>query len=269
VLKVGSLFHCDKALQQLSQSLAAPASFAARRSGMGELTRCLRLKEMQSSASSSSPNPFTLHMTSFLHCAVSAACLAAVIHYGPRSPPDYVGFAVPFFLLQIACEVALGLCTRNHWFKYDLADSISSIGAGSIDQLFFKLVLQPIAITSGPYRFIHETYGMPLPAALPVPLQLLILILLVDFGTCFCAASMILLPCFGLISSFRLLLLPSRQSRVQLAVGCTPRAPHQRVLQPHHCAAAERLPELLFLADLPPSRARFPPDTVCCVPIPR
>ena len=45
------------------------------------------------------------------------------------------------------------------------------IGAGSIDQLFFKLVLQPIAITSGPYRFIHETYGMPLPAALPVPLQ--------------------------------------------------------------------------------------------------
>ena len=137
------------------------------------------------SPSSPPPQPFIQHLTSFIHCSVSAACLAAVIRFGPRSPPDYVGFAVPFFLLQIACEVALGLCTRNHWFKYDLADSISSMGAGSIDQLFFKLVLQPVAITSGPYRFIHETYGMSLP--LPVPLQLIILILFVDFGTQYCA----------------------------------------------------------------------------------
>jgi hypothetical protein len=126
------------------------------------------------------PRPFTQCVTAFLHCAVSAACLAAVIWFGPRSPPDYVGFAVPFFLVQIACEVLLGICTRNSWFKYDLADSISSIGAGSIDQLFFKLVLQPIAITSGPYRFIHETYGTSL--LLPAPLQLIILVLFVDFG---------------------------------------------------------------------------------------
>jgi hypothetical protein len=136
--------------------------------------------------SSSAPNPFTLHITSFLHCALSAACLAAVIQYGPRNPPDYVGFAVPFFLLQIACEVALGLCTRNNWFQYDLADSISSVGAGSIDQLFFKLVLQPIAITSGPYRFVHETCSISLPSLLPAPqqqaLQLVALVLLVDFG---------------------------------------------------------------------------------------
>jgi hypothetical protein len=200
---------------------------------------------------SSPPHPLILHLTSFLHCAVSAACLAAVIYFGPRSPPDYVGFAVPFFLLQIACEVALGLCTRNHWFKYDLADSISSIGAGSIDQIFFKLVLQPIAITSGPYRFIHETYGISL--SLPAPLQIVFLVLLVDFGRLLCASSWNCFLCFEL-TFFRLLLLPSRQSRVQLVVGCAPRAPYQRVLQSHHCAAAERLPELLFLADLLASR---------------
>ena len=137
--------------------------------------------------SASPPHPLTLRITSFLHCAVSAACLAAVVQYGPRSPPDYVGFAVPFFLLQIACEVALGLCTRNNWFKYDLADSLGSIGAGSLDQLFFKLVLQPIAITSGPYNFIHENYGVSLPAVLPSQqqriLQFVVLVLLVDFGT--------------------------------------------------------------------------------------
>ncbi len=47
------------------------------------------------------PHPFTIHISSFLHCAISAACLVAVIQLGPRSPPDYVGFAVPFFLLQV------------------------------------------------------------------------------------------------------------------------------------------------------------------------
>jgi hypothetical protein len=164
---------------------------------------------------SAPPNPFTIRMTSFLHCAISAACLAAVIQLGPRSPPDYVGFAVPFFLLQIACEVGLGLCTRNSWFKYDLADSISSIGAGSIDQLFFKLVLQPIAITSGPYRFIHETYGVTLPDMLPAAqqqvLQLVALVLLVDFG------ARMLLPSKPLLRhetrySCRLLLLPPSKS---------------------------------------------------------
>jgi hypothetical protein len=148
--------------------------------------------------SSSPPHPLTLRLTSFLHCAVSAACLAAVVQYGPRSPPDYVGFAVPFFLLQIVCEVALGLCTRNNWFKYDLADSLGSIGAGSIDQLFFKLVLQPIAITSGPYNFIHETYGISLPVLLPSPqqraLQLVALVLLVDFGTHACSAFSTVFP---------------------------------------------------------------------------
>lgn len=82
-------------------------------------TSCPRTFPKSQHMQTSSPpiRPLTIHITSFLHCAISAACLAAVIQFGPRSPPDYVGFAVPFFLLQIACEVALGLCTRNNWFK--------------------------------------------------------------------------------------------------------------------------------------------------------
>jgi hypothetical protein len=193
--------------------------------------------------------------------------------------PRFRGFRprVPFFLLQIACEVVLGLCTqqlvqvRPRYVHTAGADSLGSIGAGSLDQLFFKLMLQPIAITSAPYNFIHQTHGVSLPTLLPPQqqraLHLLVLVLLVDFGTPSCPAFSTTFP-----QPIALLVQATTASTVRAtSAPCywrrITRAPHQRVFKPHHGAALKRIPELLLLADQPASPLLFP-LAMCAMPPP-
>lgn len=97
--------------------------------------------------------------------AASAASGVAVSYLAPRYfpgdlSPGYIIAHVPFFFILMLLEYLLSAPARKRFeaASYDVADSFSNLAAGTFQLLFLAVVLNKVALSVGPYIWIHNNY---------------------------------------------------------------------------------------------------------------